>query len=270
MNKIVKILDDKLVKLSTNEKIINDFINQKTEQFINMSIKELSNFLFVSIGSITRYVKKWGFRTFKDLKNKVIKEQEKNKKYKDQKNTDFVENINLYYKHALDKTMETLNKNSINKAYLMLEKAKKIFVYGISSSMYVAKEMAHNLSVIGKDGIVAQTIHDIILYLDLKAKNDYLVCIFSKSVHSKENKFILDFLEKYEIPVILISKNQEYKNTQHRVVINFQTLEQDRRIVALSSKISQLFISDVLIRKLYLNNNKQKNLMQLEFEKEWK
>ncbi|VEU59292.1 MurR/RpiR family transcriptional regulator [Mesomycoplasma neurolyticum] len=270
MNKIVKILDEKSINLSTNEKIINDFINDHTDKFISMPIQELSRFLYVSIGSITRYVKKNGFQTFKELKNSVIKEQQIQKKYSQQKNTIFAENINLYYKHSIDKTLDNLNKNDINMAFHLLRKSQKICCYGISSSSYVAREMVHNLLVIGKDAALANTIHDVILYVENYKKNNCVVLIFSKSMSSKENKFILDLLEKYGIQVILITKNINYKSTKNKIVIHFQTLEQDNRIIALSSKISELFISDILLRKLYLyNDNVIDRTLYSDFKKKW-
>lgn len=270
IEKTEKIIHRNNIKLSSNEINIHDFINNETEKFIQYSIKEISESMYVSIGSITRYVKKMGFKTFKELKIFVIKENERQIKYYSNNNSNFLENVNIFYLHSIEKTMNALNPQNLEQAYLTLKKSKKIICYGIGSSLNVAQEMAYNLHLINKETILAVNIHDIILNIKEKEKNDYTIIIFSKSMRTKENKFILDLLKKYNIKVILITNNLNYATQNNLIVIHFYTLEQEKRVIALSSKISQLFISDILLRKLYLNSNIHKSKIYNEFNDKWK
>ncbi|MDQ0513881.1 DNA-binding MurR/RpiR family transcriptional regulator [Mycoplasmoides fastidiosum] len=61
-----KILDISNVRISANEKIINDFINNHTDKFISYSIKKLAETLYLSIGLISRIAEKLGLKVLKN------------------------------------------------------------------------------------------------------------------------------------------------------------------------------------------------------------
>ncbi|MDQ0513882.1 DNA-binding MurR/RpiR family transcriptional regulator [Mycoplasmoides fastidiosum] len=166
--------------------------------------------------------------------------------------------------------MDILVPETLKQAAEVLKNANNIICYGIGSSLNVANEMCYNLQVIGKNAFLANTIHDIFLQIQTNSRDKYVICFFSKSMKTKENKFLLSLLQKYGISVILITNNRRYVSENKTIVIHFYTLEQKTRIIALSSKVSQLFIADILLRKIYLSKTEEeKSDILLEFHEKW-
>lgn len=264
------IKDQDRLKLSPVEILILRFIETKTSRFINMTIIELADALYVSIGAITYFVKKVGFTNYKEFKKYVIKVFKSNKKSDLFDPNDDIENINLFYIHSIEKTINLLDIASVDRVVEKIMKTDKIITMGIGSSLTAAKEMGNALNSLNLNAVVAKSTHDIALWLDEAKKEKYIVILFSKLMSSNELVVLVKLLKKHNISTVLITSNKNYVSEENFDVLLFETLEQDKRMFSVSSKIVELFVSDILLMKINSKLNLEKGDFYNEFQKVWR
>ncbi|NQZ29269.1 MAG: MurR/RpiR family transcriptional regulator [Mycoplasmatales bacterium] len=262
------------IKLSNNENAIVDFIEKHPDEFIKLGIQDLSNKLFISIGSVSRFSKKVGFASFRDLKSFVIKEKIRHESYynltQSSKTQDIMHDIKVYNRHTIEKTVDAMNTKVLESTIADIEKSSKVVTYGLGSSSLAASEMANNLNIQGINSVFAPTIHDVVLWLRKRIHKNFVVVIFSKSMSGKDNNFLLSLLLKYKIKVKLITENLKYKSEGTLDVMHIKTLEMLDNEIQISSKISQLFVADVIIQNIKLHTLKENTDLYNEFHREWK
>ncbi len=262
------------IKLSNNEKDIISFINKNPNEFVKLNISQLSKKLFVSIGSISRLSKKMKFESFRDMKSFVIKESLRNEKYYQLKNVNsansIIHNIKVYNRHTVEKTADILKLKSINETSKLIYSASRVISYGLGSSALAAEELTNNLNRNAINSVFAPTIHDVIVWLRKKVEKNILIIIFSKSMGSKDNIFLMKLLKKYNIKTIVITENTKIKKEENLLPLHFQTLGGIKGKMQISSKISQLFITDIIITHIAKNIDNNNTDIYNEFQEKWK
>ncbi len=261
-------------KISNNEESIINFINKSPDQFIKMNIQSLAKKLFISVGSISRLAKKLNFNSFQEMKHFVIKEHLRSETYyklkKSNKTNSIVHNVQVYNRHTIEKTVDSLKVEKIKKVVDYVEKSSRVVTYGLGSSSLAANELANNLNISGVHAIFATTIHDVVVWLKKKMDKNIVIVVFSKSMVSKENVFLVNLLKKYGVKIILVTENNKYKSIDSMVVLNIKTLERFNNNIQISSKISQLFIADVIVQALNKNTDTNNTKLYQDFHKNWK
>lgn len=132
------------------ERSIADFFLSNAEK-IDFSSKSISKRLYVSEAALSRFAKKCGYKGYreliysyeKDLESEVPKEGES------QDVSNFSRKIKSAYANLLNESFNLLNEKQIKKVTDMLNQAKKIRVYGMGSSGFVAKEFQLRFMRIG-------------------------------------------------------------------------------------------------------------------------
>ncbi|MGY6172135.1 MurR/RpiR family transcriptional regulator [Candidatus Mycoplasma pogonae] len=256
-------------KFTNIENLILRFIETKPTKFIELTIKEVAETLYISIGAVTHFVKKTGFKSYKDLRKHVVEQLKYQKPNNIYDINDDIENVNLFYVHSIEKTIGLLDVNVVNNAVNQIIQSRKIITFGIGSSAMAAGEMANALRSLFLNSVNAFSIHDIATWIDDKNGQD-MVIIFSKTMSSKELQIIFQLLQKHHIYVLLITNNKEIVGDENVDVIHFDTLEQDKRLFSLSSKISELLVSDVLLMKIHARLNIKKGNFYSDFQKHWR
>ncbi|UVD81871.1 MurR/RpiR family transcriptional regulator [Mycoplasma iguanae] len=267
---MIKLEKMDLVKFSNVDLIIKRFIETKPKKFVNSSIKEIADMLFISVATITHFVKKAGFANFKDLKKYVIEKIDENTEKGLFDMNDKIENVNLFYVHSLEKTLELLDLAIIHQVTQKIMTSSKVITFGAGSSAWAALEMVNALNIVGINAVNARTLHDISLWIDEDYKKAQMIVIFSKSMNSKENNQIIKLLDKHKIKVCLITANKKIHPSENVDVIYFATLEQEKRIVPLSSKIAEMFILDIISLKLNSLIKKEHGNFYHEFQELWR
>ncbi len=262
------------IKVSNNEKAIIKFINEHPNKFIELTIQQLAKKLFISIGSISRLSKKLNFNSFQDLKYFVIKEHMRNETYyklkKSEKTNSIVNNVQVYNRHTIEKTVDILKVVDIKKVIEYISTSSRVVTYGLGSSSLAANNLANNLNIQGNNAIFANTIHDVVVWLKKKIDKNIVIIIFSKGMMSRENIFLFNLLVKYKIKLVLVTENNKYRNKDNTIILNIKTLEKFNNEVQISSKISQLFISDVITHSLNKKKKLENTELYKDFHKNWK
>ncbi|MCU9933487.1 hypothetical protein NWQ33_06560 [Mycoplasmopsis cynos] len=109
-----------------------------------------------------------------------------------------------------------------------------------------AFELDINLQKIGINSNAFKDFLSFLLVSTVQYNKHQTIILFSKSCETKEIKHLIDVFQEQKINFFLITANKSMREIYQNVII-YQTLEQDKQLVLISSKINQQFISDLIL-----------------------
>lgn len=258
------------ISLTKTEKHLEDFIIGNINLFLEISMQEFAKKADVAQSLITHYIKKIGYKDISHFRRCLLQAKVREEKLAPNELTFYVEKTNLFYFTSIEKTLKQLDIEALDKAISILKKSKITFLYGLGTSRQIAQEMQNALLNIEFVSILANSIDDIVLYSQAYKYEDISVIIFSKNFNSPEFRFLVEAAELFKFNVIVITQNYNVKSKDNITVVYFATVEQKNRKIALTSKINQMFIGDIIVRKIASNKLLKTNEFYEYFKLNWK
>ncbi|GAA0099775.1 MurR/RpiR family transcriptional regulator [Paraclostridium bifermentans] len=237
-----------------SEKLIADYLLSNNESIINLSAKEIGEITNTSAATLIRFSKKLGFESLNEMKLKLsmslrdIKEKADfeyiNKKLE---TTDIIYGIKKSIDKVMDKTVNLIQEEDLEKAIELLSKAKNIYIYSVGVSGLVGQDFYYKLSRINKRCIAHVDTHLQITASILMEPEDVAVAI-SYSGTTKEVIKCVENANKNNVPVISITKASISNKLEDLsdITLKVPYVEKSLREGAMSSRISQLAIIDML------------------------
>lgn len=177
---IVPIIEAVYNNLTSLEKTIADFFIHNSQK-IDFSAKNISEKLFVSEASLSRFAKKCGYKGYREF---VFQ-------YKDsfigteKKVGDLTESVLNSYHELLYKSFNLVDEEQMNRISKLLTQKKRVFVYGKGSSGLAAKEMKLRFMRLGLD-VEAVTDTHVMKMNSVRINNNCLVIGVSVSGKTSE------------------------------------------------------------------------------------
>lgn len=237
-----------------SEKLIADYLLSNNESIINLSAKEIGEITNTSAATLIRFSKKLGFESLNEMKLKLsmslrdIKEKADfeyiNKKLE---TTDIIYGIKKSIDKVMDKTVNLIQEEDLEKAIDLLSKAKNIYIYSVGVSGLVGQDFYYKLSRINKRCMAHVDTHLQITSSILMEPEDVAVAI-SYSGTTKEVIKCVENANKNNVPVISITKASISNKLEDLsdITLKVPYVEKSLREGAMSSRISQLAIIDML------------------------
>lgn len=246
-------IKDNYESLTNSEKSIAEYVLKINKKIISMSSREIANKTGTSPATVVRLSNKLGFKSFNEFKLKLAMDcNEKSPKsfeFIDEGLTtsDIVNGIQEAYHKTLDKTIELTDIGELNKAIELLKNANNIYIYGVGSSALVGMDLYYKLIRINKRVVCHNDSHLQITFSVLMQKGDVALAI-SYSGETKEVLKCIKIGRQLGIQTIAITKksiDNKLANISD-VKLYIPAIENDLREGAMSSRISQLTIVDML------------------------
>lgn len=143
---VVPIIESNYENFTPMEKVIADFFMKNQEQ-VDFSAKSISERLFVSEASLSRFSQKCGYRGYREF----IYQYEQTFIEKNESIANHTRMVLNAYQELLNKTYSLMNEEQIIRICDSLNEAKRVFVCGKGSSGIAAKEMELRFMRIGVD-----------------------------------------------------------------------------------------------------------------------
>lgn len=266
------------------EERIADYILANLEDVPDMVIQQLADQTFTSHSAIIRLSQKLGFSGYRSFKVALIHDIQSDKPAPTIVDPNFpflpMDSPMAIAKKMADLTIETvrktlvkLEKDKLNKAVDLLEKADKIFLFATGDSQIRARSYQNKFIKINKHLIIGDEYGESAWNALSMSKNDCALFI-SYGGNSPTHKKIIKYLNSMKIPCILLTANTEQETSKLcDLVIEVPYDEFDFfKVGTFSSQISFEYILDTLFSILYareytknLNSLKKKN----EAAKKW-
>ncbi len=256
---IAPILEAKYDSFTQSEKEIADFFLQNKENMISFSIEELSKKLFVSKASISRFVKKCGFKGYREF----LYQYNKSNSINEEKGiiADSTRTVLNTYQELLTKTYSLMDDAQISRIVNLIGKMKRVIVCGGGSSGLAATEMESRFMRIGID-IDSLTSSDRIRIQAVFCNEESLVIGISVGGRNEAVLYLLQEAHQRGSKTILITSryNILYKEFCDEVVLiaSIKGLESGNSI---SPQFPILIIMDIIYNEYVYLNKKEKLAM---------
>jgi DNA-binding MurR/RpiR family transcriptional regulator len=258
-------------KASSTEKMIIAYILNNPKKTSTMSVYELAEATFSSPASIIRLCKKNGFTGYKDLAKTLIYElgirENSQAVNKDEiTRADKIEDIidKVTYKNivTLEDTKSLIDHEIIAKCIELLQKSRNICLFGMGSSLLVAKDAHQKFTRLNKRCTVNDDWHIQLLTARYMSEED-LGIIISYSGETIEMIECAKAMKQSGAKIISITRYGTTPISElSDYVIYVAANEGIIRSGAMSSRISQLNIIDILYTG-YVNTQYEKSIEQI-------
>lgn len=197
---IIPVIEYNYENFTALERTIADFFiqNKKKRDF---SAKAISEKLFVSEASLSRFAKKCGFRGYREF----IYQYEDT--FREKKSRPFADNTRRVldtYQELLNKAYNLADENKFQKIAEMFAKAEKIFVCGIGSSGIAARETELRFMRLGVN-INSLVDRDMIRMRAVFQNETSLVLGFSMKGETEEVQYMLREAKKRGAGCVLVT-----------------------------------------------------------------
>lgn len=251
-------------KFTKREKLIADYLLLKERRILNMSAKEISEITGTSAPTVVKFSKKLGFNSLNEMKLSLSISFENNKSDKkfeyldeDLSVRNIINGIRQTFKNIVDVTSDLIKEDELEKAIEILINAKSIYIFGVGVSGLVGLDFYYKLSRIGKRCVYHNDAHLQVTSSVLIEKDD-VALVISYSGETREVILCAENIKKNNVKLISITKasiDNKLSNISD-ITLNVPYVEKSLREGAISSRISQLAIIDMLFIGMAKNNLK--------------
>lgn len=256
---------------SAAEKGIIAYLLEKPEEVSQYSIHKLAKLTYSSPSTIIRLCHKIGFEGYKELQKSLlyelaIRKESDRKQLEEISYQDSLEEI--VYKVtcknivSLENTMKLVDMPVLERCVALLCESKSIYLFGIGSSLLVAKDAYLKFLRVGKECFLSDDWHAQYLHALNIAKGS-VALIFSYSGLTGEMITCAEEIKKAGVPIILISR---FDDSPLARLADYNLCVASSEVIirsgAMSSRISQLNMIDILYTA-YINHDFEENIRRL-------
>lgn len=201
------------VVFTTGEKEIIRYFDAYEESKFKDTISELSEKSGVSTATISRFVKKVSFDSYKDFAKYIdekVREIKRVDRFPFLNTKEQQESIASSYQNSLNKTLSIDNIEKIKKVAEKMIKAKRTIIFGAGHKSPNAKNLYLELINVGINTAVVFN-HNNLMSLITNSDTGDVVIIYTSQVDSLEYKYITTFAKEKKLYIVLItnaSKNE--------------------------------------------------------------
>lgn len=241
--------------LSNSEKNVVDFIIKNSEETIELNIRQLASKTFSSPSTIIRIFKKINLSGYKEFKKNLIYEIATAKLEQSRQSNNISENddlktiidkIIIQNIQSLEDTKHIIDEEKLLECINLINKSAKILLYGIGSSLNVAKDMYLKFLRLDKPCIYNEDYHSQILQA-INSQKDDIAIIFSYSGQTEEMIRCIKILKENNTKTIAITR---YGESPISKIVDYNIFIASNETIfrsgAMSSRINQLTIVDII------------------------
>lgn len=271
MRSVIVRLREYYSQASTTEKAILDFVLEHPRAAVEMTVHQLADKTYTSAASVIRMCKKNGFAGYKEFIRALVyelalRENTQSEVQKEVTPVDSLEDIvdKITYRNiiSLEETKNLLDLSVVNECISLLYSCDNVALFGIGSSLLVAKDAQLKFMRLNKRCSVNDDWHVQLLTARNMRPEDVGI-ILSYSGQTIEMVECAKAMKANGVKIISITK---YGRSPIVDICDFNIYvsasESTFRSGAMSSRISQLNIIDILYTG-YLNAQFDKSLAQI-------
>ena len=260
---ILQYIKQNFESFTDREKSIAEYLLSNKKSIISMSAKEIGDITNTSAPTVVRFSKKIGFDSLNEMKLQlsINLQNDDNSDFEylhsDLSTKNIIRGVKSSIDAIMNQTMGVLKEEELEKAIELLNNAKNVYIFSVGSSSLVGMDFYYKLSRINVRCIAHSDTHLQMTASALMEKGDVAIAIS----YSGETKEVLKcaYNAKNEgIPVISITR-ASISNTladMSDIVLRVPFVEKSLREGAMSSRISQLAVIDMLFLGMARNNLK--------------
>ncbi len=254
-------------EMTTKEKKISKFILQNLDNIVYMNTYQIAEKCNVSQASVVRFAKKLGYSGFPDFKisfgremGRLDVEEKINFIYEDIKEKDELDDVikKIVYANSniIQDTYSMIKTETIREAIDILKTARKIYILGAGYSGIVAKDFHYKLGELGMNSMCESDYHILLASISTLDKSD-VVFVISQGGKTLDIYNLVKAAKKRGAKIISVTQiSPNPISDLADIKINTVVEKNNFRSTALSSRIAQLTIIDIIYVSLIVENKK--------------
>lgn len=252
----IPLIEAKYNTFTQSEKEIADFFIKNTSE-TDFSAKAITEKIFVSKASLSRFAKKCGFNGYREF----IYHYKKSFSPKPQKNPLSSKTVFETYQELLNKSYNLIDETQITRLVNLLYEKKRVIIFGLGSNGSAAKEMESRFMRIGLD-IDSLDQPDRIKMQAPFLNSGYLIIGLSLSGETKEVLYLLkEAKEKGAVTVLFTSNDKEYYQSFCDEVVLVSSLGYMNSGDTISPQFPMLLTMDILYHEYVAREKHEKNAL---------
>ncbi|WP_326512569.1 MurR/RpiR family transcriptional regulator [Clostridium intestinale] len=243
-----------------SEQKISEYILKNQEEVVNLSAQELGEKTGTSPASIVRFSRKLGFSGFGELKIEIAKTTSSEEEELDtiispkDSVSDIAEKVVNRAVTSLKETYSLINIKDLEESINLMREAETIYLFGIGASSLVAMDLMYKLVRINK-----RVIFNIDSHLQLAAvvhitNKDVAIGISYSGKTREVNEGIIRAKEKGAKVISITNCNKNPLSSISDISLNIPNEERQLRFGAISSRMDQLALIDILFLGVAIGN----------------
>jgi DNA-binding MurR/RpiR family transcriptional regulator len=259
-------------KASGAEKGVIGFLLEHPDEVPQLNIHELAEETYSSASTIIRLCRKLGFHGYRDFSKSLVYELALRKSSYDERSKEITKEDSLEelvdkvtYKNivSLEDTRKLIDLEVLQRCVSLIAEARTICLFGMGSSLLVAKDAYLKFLRINKPCIISEDWHAQYLQAKNMTKEDLAIAI-SYSGMTEEVLRCVSAVKENGATVIAVTRFEE---NPLAIIADYNlsvaATEFTFRSGAMSSRIAQLNIIDILYTA-YVNRAYEENVMQFQ------
>lgn len=272
MNKIESKIETLFPSLTNSDKVIANAIKEKFDRIPFLTIHELSDQINASATTISRFVKKLGYASYRDFKYEILKlsENPEEELYDPISSKDTEKEIvnKVFYINieSLKKTHDMIQVENLNAVAARMAKARRLVFVGIGGSGHISNISAQRFLHLKLQAEAYSEQYQMILQCLSVTKKDVVVGIS----HSGKSKHTIEALQmaKERGAVTVGISNYVYPKMKDTCDYMFCTSFRENKVkaAAISSYIPQIAIIEALYLLTAVKNKNHLGISELNQE----
>ncbi|MDO4679825.1 MAG: MurR/RpiR family transcriptional regulator [Aerococcus sp.] len=180
---VIAAIEANYALLSKTEQHLALYVIEKGSELANTGIKELANQTQASSATISRFVRKLGFKNYEHFKLALAKDPKQSPPLLGGVSSPVMaESIQVFntYQAVIKEAQASLDKEMMQRLLDSIQSAERIFIYGMGSSGLSATEFSQRLMRMGLTTFVACDDHMMTIYNHILHKEDLVIGISSE------------------------------------------------------------------------------------------
>jgi DNA-binding MurR/RpiR family transcriptional regulator len=251
---ILEQLENPAFKASKADKLLIAYIRKHAQIVSHTPIATLAVHSGVGESTITRFVKKMGYKNLQSFKLALTEEMTlSTRRYIINRNIVKDESAIVTARKlldinigALEKTMELLDNDRIERTAQVMQSAERLHFIGLGNSGFIAQDSAYKFYRIGMECQGYDNSHRMVIMASLSKKEDVVVAI-SHSGTSPEILRTASLAKKNGASLIAITANPQAKLCNLAdICIFYEAQESLLETGSISAKMAQFFIMELI------------------------
>ena len=244
--------------LTKQSKRLADYIRENPSQVVHMTAKALGEESGTSAAAVVRLCQQLGYDGLEQLKlslARYISHEELNAPIdpiiaQGDSIPDIAQKLYQVQTTTMQETLSLMDYDALKKAVALLQKARRVYLFGLGSSGLVAQELCRRLNRIGKTCIFLMDGHTALEYAAVAGPKDLMIC-FSYSGETREVYLAARHARERGVEVIAVTRNKASTLSDNAsVLLAIPVTEKRVRVAAVASITSEMFLVDVLYMSL--------------------
>jgi RpiR family transcriptional regulator, carbohydrate utilization regulator len=247
-------------RFSEKEKQIADYIFKNPEKVIHRTINEVAEDLGVADATVFRFCKRIGFKGYHAMKIALASEtitpiKQIHEKITDEDNEqEIAEKVFKSNIQTLEYTLQLLDRSTIEKAIELISTADSVHFFGTGGSSVIAMDAFHKFIRTGIKAYAYTDTHFQLMAASQLTPKDVAVVISHSGTNTDTHNILNVAIENGAKVIGLTSFPKSPISQKAEVVLLTSSEETNYRSEALTSRIAQLSIIDVLYVNIMIKN----------------